>query len=106
MLPSDLTNGRKAHARSSGARSARAIKWRKDPLTLSRGDATSTVAHRQYSVAAAQIADTHLDRRCSMLLGILNEVANHPSEQSRVATDRDRLPRDVAFRAACTFLCG
>jgi hypothetical protein len=103
MLLGDLANEGKAQARSSRACAARAIKRREDMLTLSRGDAIPAVTHRQYGVAALRV-DTDFDRRRSMLLGIFNEVANHPLQQCRVAPHDDRLARDIAFPATFAFL--
>ncbi len=41
-----------------------------------------------------------------MLLGIFDEVPDHPSQQCRVATDDDRLARDIALPATRALLRG
>ena len=41
-----------------------------------------------------------------MLLGIFDQVPDHPSQQCRVAADDDRLARDIALRATRALLRG
>jgi hypothetical protein len=96
VLTGDLADKSKPKAGSGRACSRRTIEWREYALSLALGDTGPAIAHRQDS-AQPLPANPDLNRRRSMLLGIFDEVPDHPLQKGRVAANDDGLPRHTGL---------
>ena len=68
----------------------------KDLLALRRGDAVARIDDTEDRVCAvATQRDTH--RRLAVALGVLEEIADQPPQQSRIAGERDRRAFECAI---------
>src|SRR5438876_6296805 len=86
--PRDLPHQREAEA--STLPRATAVERLEHALALGLGDARAAIANH-YLRAVFGAGDAHFDRRSSVALRVLQQVADHPAQQPRIAAHGDRL---------------
>ncbi len=81
----------KANAAFSFACPCRAIKWLEDPLAFLGGNARTPIAYRKLDCFTST-RQGHLDGGAATIaMGIVEQIADKPSQKPRLAEDRDWL---------------
>src|SRR5205807_3438019 len=101
MPARDLPHQRKTEADATRSRTGRhPVERRKQIFAVRLGDPGTTIADAEHGVAL-MASRLDLDRRHAMPFGVLDQVADQPAQQARVAAHGHRLARERAELVTC-----